>query len=125
MRLACNHAHQLLETVYEEILISCSGAEVKLETRGAGVHGSQFAVHCSRFAVCCGASGSGDGAGLWLRDRMGVMGPMGLMWYAAPNRELQTPNRRRLTVNREPRTANREPSATRNGRGLADAGERI
>jgi hypothetical protein len=62
MRVACKHAHQLLETVYEAILISCSGGEVKLETSGVR------------------ASGSGLGAGLWLRDRMGLMG---LMWYAA------------------------------------------
>jgi hypothetical protein len=80
MRVACKHAHQLRETVYEGMLISCSGGEVKMETRGAGVHGSPF-------AVCCGTSGSGDG--LWLRDLMGLMG---LMWYAAPNRELRTTN---------------------------------
>jgi hypothetical protein len=44
MRVACKHAHRLLETVYEGILISCSGGEVKLETRGAGVRGSRLAV---------------------------------------------------------------------------------
>jgi hypothetical protein len=49
MRVACKHAHQLLETVYEGILISCSGGEVKMETRGAGVHGSRFTVRGSRW----------------------------------------------------------------------------
>jgi hypothetical protein len=84
MRVACKHAHRLLETVYEGILISCSGGEVKLETeRGWG---SLFTVHRSRLPVCSGASGSGGGTGLWLRDRMGLMGPMELMWYAAANR---------------------------------------
>jgi hypothetical protein len=49
MRVACKHAHRLLETVYEGILISCSGGEVKLETeRGWG---SLFTVRGWRFAV--------------------------------------------------------------------------
>jgi hypothetical protein len=56
MHVTCKHAHQLLETVYEGILMSCSGGEVKLETKGTG-------VRRSRFAVCSGASGSGDEMG--------------------------------------------------------------
>jgi hypothetical protein len=44
MRVACKHVHRLLEAVYEGILISRSVGEVKLQTRGAGVHGSPFAV---------------------------------------------------------------------------------
>jgi hypothetical protein len=33
MHVTCKHAHQLLETVYEGILMSCSGGEVKPESR--------------------------------------------------------------------------------------------
>ena len=47
MRVACKQAHQLLETVYEGVFISCSGGEVKLEKE----EGWRFAVHCLPLVV--------------------------------------------------------------------------